>query len=63
MNPALQDHAVLITGGARRVGASIVRALHAAGARIAIHHRNSGTEATALAAELNAQRAGSVIVV
>ena len=62
MNPALPDHAVLITGGARRVGASIVRALHAAGARIAIHHRNSGSEATALAAELNAQRAGSVIV-
>ena len=62
MNPALPDHAVLITGGARRVGASIVRALHAAGARIAIHHRNSGSEATVLAAELNAQRAGSVIV-
>lgn len=62
MNPALQDHAVLITGGARRVGASIVRSLHAAGARLAIHHRNSGSEAAALADELNALRAGSVIL-
>jgi pteridine reductase len=56
------DPVVLITGGARRVGAAIVRKLHAAGARLAVHHRNSGPDADALAAELNAQRAGSVIL-
>lgn len=49
----------LVTGGARRVGAEIVRALHAAGARVAIHHRRSSSEAQALAAELNALRPDS----
>ena len=49
----------LVTGGARRVGAEIVRALHAAGARVAIHHRRSAGEAEALAAELNALRPDS----
>jgi pteridine reductase len=55
----LRDHAVLITGGARRVGAAIVRRLHAAGARVMIHHRESGADAHALAAELNAIRPAS----
>lgn len=51
----------LITGAARRVGASIVRALHARGYRVAIHHRSSSREAEQLAASLNAMRAGSAI--
>ena len=55
----LAGHAVLITGGARRLGAAIARRLHAEGARILIHHRASTAEAAALAAELNAARAGS----
>ncbi len=58
--PALQDQVVLITGGARRVGAQIVRTLHAAGARILIHYRHSAAEYQALAAELNAIRRSSV---
>jgi pteridine reductase len=62
MSTALHDKVVLITGGARRVGAAIVRKLHAAGARIAIHHRDSGAEADTLAAELNAARAGSAVL-
>ncbi len=62
MTQPLLDKVVLITGGARRVGAAIVRTLHAAGARIAIHHRASGAEADALAAELNASRPGSAIL-
>lgn len=50
---------ILVTGAARRVGAEIARTLHAAGARVAIHYYRSRTEAEALAARLDAQRAGS----
>jgi pteridine reductase len=53
----------LITGGAKRVGAVIARTLHAAGYDLALHCRHSIDEATALAKELTAQRAGSVLVV
>ena len=56
---ALAGHTALVTGGARRVGAEIVRHLHAAGATVAIHYRNSQAAAQALASELNAQRADS----
>jgi len=49
----------LVTGGARRIGAAIVRALHARGCRVVIHYRDSQTEALALAAELNADRPDS----
>jgi pteridine reductase len=62
MSQTLEGKAVLITGAARRVGAAIVRTLHGAGARVAIHHRGSGADADALAAELNAVRAGSAIL-
>ncbi|MGA9919417.1 MAG: pteridine reductase, partial [Paraburkholderia sp.] len=58
-NSSLQDHVVLITGGARRVGAEIVRALHGAGARVLIHYRDSAAAAAALAGELNQARPGS----
>jgi pteridine reductase len=50
---------VLVTGGARRVGAAIVRRLHAAGCAVAIHYRSSADEAETLAQELNATRANS----
>jgi pteridine reductase len=50
---------VLVTGAARRVGAEIARALHGAGARLALHYRASAQEAEALAAELNALRPAS----
>ncbi len=53
---------VLITGAARRVGAGIARALHGAGACVAIHYRSSAEAATALAAELNAARPESAAV-
>jgi pteridine reductase len=55
----LAGQVVLVTGGARRLGAAIARLLHAEGAQILIHHRDSRAEAAALAAELNAVRAGS----
>lgn len=43
---------VLVTGGARRIGAAIVRHLVAAGHEVAVHHHDSHDEAEALAAEL-----------
>jgi pteridine reductase len=57
---SLSDKVVLITGAARRVGAVIVRKLHAAGATVALHYHHSVADAHALAAELNAIRPGSV---
>ncbi|MCA3129677.1 MAG: pteridine reductase [Betaproteobacteria bacterium] len=56
----MQNRVVLITGGARRVGAAICRRLHAEGASLMIHYRRSMAEARALQAELNAIRADSV---
>ncbi|MBP1474325.1 pteridine reductase [Frateuria sp. MAH-13] len=51
----------LVTGGARRVGASIARTLHAAGYDLALHYRHSAGEAAALLAELERARAGSTL--
>lgn len=47
----------LVTGGARRLGRAMVEYLAARGFAIAIHHHNSGDEATALAAALRAKGA------
>jgi NAD(P)-dependent dehydrogenase (short-subunit alcohol dehydrogenase family) len=44
--------AVLVTGGARRIGAAIVRAFASAGWHVVIHHSHSHDEAEALAASL-----------
>ena len=60
MESALQDKVVLVTGGAKRVGAAICRRLHAAGACLLVHYRASALEARALQVELNAHRADSV---
>ncbi len=49
----------LVTGAARRVGATIARHLHAAGLRVLIHYRGSPADAAALASELNAKRPDS----
>lgn len=54
---------VLITGGAKRVGAATCRMLHARGARLMVHYRSSQVEAQALADELNRQRADSCALV
>lgn len=58
----LPDQVALISGGARRVGAEIARALHGAGANVMIHYHASASEASALAAELNGVRGGSAAV-
>ena len=60
MTGALNGKAVLVTGGARRVGAAICRRLHAAGANLMVHYRGSALEANALQTELNARRTSSV---
>ncbi|TJZ71701.1 pteridine reductase [Chitiniphilus eburneus] len=62
MNSEHKDKVALVTGGAQRVGAGIVRYLHARGWRVLIHYRGSESAALALAAELNARRAGSAAV-
>jgi pteridine reductase len=54
---------VLITGGAKRVGAAIGRLLHASGANLMIHYRSSVDEARALQNELNAERPDSVALI
>jgi pteridine reductase len=56
----LAGKTVLVTGAARRVGATIARVLHGAGANVALHYRSSAADAERLAAELTATRAGSV---
>lgn len=61
-NFALRGQVVLITGGARRVGAEIARALHAAGASILIHYRTSAAAAIALADEFNRVRPQSAAI-
>jgi len=56
----LQGKVVLVTGGAKRVGAAICRRLHAAGAGVLVHYRSAALEARALQVELNAQRPESI---
>lgn len=49
---SLQGEVALVTGGARRIGAAICRALAAEGAAIIVHHHRSKPEAIALVEEL-----------
>ncbi|TMG81484.1 MAG: pteridine reductase [Betaproteobacteria bacterium] len=59
MAESLAGKTALVTGAARRLGAAIARRLHAAGANLLIHYRDSEADASALIAELNAIRAKS----
>lgn len=52
----MEGKSALITGGAKRLGAAITRRLHAAGASVLIHYRDSEADAAKLEAELNALR-------
>ena len=60
---SLEGKTLLITGAARRIGAAIVRMLHAEGMNIALHYRSSREDAEALQRELEAIRPGSVTLV
>ena len=59
----MQGKVVLITGGAKRVGAAICRRLHGSGANLMLHYRASGGEARLLQAELNHARPNSVALI
>ena len=59
----MQAKTVLITGGAKRVGAAICRRLHGAGANLMLHYRASAGEARLLQAELNHARPNSVSLI
>lgn len=52
----------LVTGGAKRIGRAIVLALADSGFAVAVHARNSGTEAEATAAEARARGVASLVV-
>lgn len=54
---------MLITGGAKRVGAEMARAFHAAGANLLIHYRSSSAAALSLADAFNKHRAHSAAIV
>ena len=59
--PSLDDKVALITGAARRIGASISRRLHADGANVVVHYRNSADDAVALCEQLNQLRPNSAM--
>lgn len=52
----------LVTGGARRIGAAVVKLLHSRGYKVVIHTRHSLQTAHDLAATLNNQRPNSAFV-
>ncbi len=55
----MEEPWVLITGGAKRVGAEIARQFHQAGFNVAIHYLHSKGEAQALVDSFNLIRCGS----
>jgi pteridine reductase len=59
----LAGRAVLVTGGAKRLGAAMARKLHGAGADIVVHYHRSRPAADALVADLDALRPGSALAV
>ncbi|NHQ87201.1 pteridine reductase [Iodobacter sp. HSC-16F04] len=59
----MQHKVVLITGGAKRVGAGLARYLHACGWNVLLHYRSSAMAAKQLADELNDTRPASVALV
>lgn len=58
----LNQKVALITGAGKRVGAVTARTLHANGARIIIHYRNSKEEAQLLSQKLNQLRPDSSVI-
>lgn len=51
----------LVTGSARRIGASVASILHDEGANVVIHYRNSAADAERLVSRLNAARDNSAM--
>lgn len=59
----LVNKVALVTGSARRIGSVIIRTLHAEGANVVVHYRNSSDEAEKLSAELNQLREHSSMTI
>ncbi len=59
----LANKVVLITGAAHRIGAALVRGLHAQGMNVAIHYNTSRSAALTLQRELNHLRERSTILI
>ena len=53
----------LVTGGANRIGAALLRHLHGRGYRVVVHYNTSAAGAEALSDELNAARPDSAFAV
>ncbi len=62
-NPDVSTKVVLITGGAKRIGACLAETLHAAGMNIIIHFHTSSKPARELQKKLNRQREHSCSVI
>lgn len=62
VNHADNAAVMLVTGSAKRIGASIVQAAHAEGYRVIIHCNSSRAAADVLAGKLNQQRTDSALV-
>lgn len=58
----LAGKVALVTGAARRIGATTVNMLHQQGATVFVHYRNSKMEAEKLCDELNEIRPGSCFI-
>jgi len=58
-----RNEVVLVTGGAKRVGAVITRSLHAEGKRVVVHYHRSAAAAEELVAKLNRDRPGSAALI
>ena len=58
-----ENPVALVTGGSRRLGAGMVKALHAAGMNVIIHYLNSVVEAHNLQNELEKIRADSTFLI
>ncbi len=61
MDQTEQRPVALVTGAARRVGATIARCLHAAGYDLALHCRDSRAQLDRLVDELESARSGSTL--
>jgi len=60
---SLEGRWALVTGAGKRIGATIARTLHGAGANVAVHYFRSADDAERVAAQLNEARANSAFTV
>ncbi len=58
----MTEKTILVTGGARRIGAVICHHLHAQGHALIIHHHHSVSAANQLADQLNSERTDSAFL-